>query len=262
MRQVLGNRGRRLTILVVALFATAGGIAYATIPDSGGVYTACMLKGVGTIRLIDPSASSGSLLSHCSVFETQVNWNRTGPKGDAGVSPTVAQLSAGDSNCPAGGAAITDAAGATAYVCSGQNGTDGQSFSGAFTSPNGQYSLNVTDGGVEIVGPNSTITVSGSSGVTIASNGTVTVKADHNVNVQSGDTVTVKSGSTLSVQGDGSVTVQSAGHLALNGGGTVGINEGATCIPAARKGDLIEGTATGASVFGDILTGSPIVCIG
>ena len=38
-----------------ALFAVAGGIAYATIPDSGNVYTGCMLKNIGTVRLIDPS---------------------------------------------------------------------------------------------------------------------------------------------------------------------------------------------------------------
>ena len=31
------------------------GIAYATIPGAGAVYTACMLKNVGTVRLIDPS---------------------------------------------------------------------------------------------------------------------------------------------------------------------------------------------------------------
>ncbi len=40
--------GADLTILVVALSATAGGIAYATIPDGGNVYTGCMLKNVGT----------------------------------------------------------------------------------------------------------------------------------------------------------------------------------------------------------------------
>ena len=43
--------------------------------------------------------------------------------------------------------AITDAAGHTAYVCSGQNGADGQPFSGTVSSPNGLYALSVTDDG-------------------------------------------------------------------------------------------------------------------
>src|SRR3954452_22519821 len=99
MRQIFGRRGARITILAVVLFALAGGIAYATIPDSGGVYTACMLKNVGTIRLIDPSLPSSNLLSHCTSLETQITWNQRGQRGDSGApgpngtSPTVAQLS-------------------------------------------------------------------------------------------------------------------------------------------------------------------------
>ena len=33
----------------------AGSVAWAAIPGDGGVYTACMLKNVGTVRLIDKS---------------------------------------------------------------------------------------------------------------------------------------------------------------------------------------------------------------
>ncbi len=49
------NRKRLLTAAIGALVAVAidGGVAYATIPGPGNVYSACMLKGVGTIRLID-----------------------------------------------------------------------------------------------------------------------------------------------------------------------------------------------------------------
>lgn len=170
---------RRKGVLVLvgaAALLSVAGVAYATIPDSAGVYTACKLNGVGTSRLIDPSGPSHSLLSRCTAFETQITWKQQGQKGDAGapgkngVSPTVAQLSAGDSHCPAGGAAITDATGTTAYVCSGQNGLngqngkdgkDGQPFAGTFTSPNGQFSLTVADGGVEIVGPGTSISLDG-----------------------------------------------------------------------------------------------------
>ena len=55
MRRMIGRRSRRLVLVTLTLLALAAGIAYATIPDGGKVYTACMLNGVGTIRLIDPS---------------------------------------------------------------------------------------------------------------------------------------------------------------------------------------------------------------
>ena len=119
-------RGKGVLALVgvLALLAVAG-VAYATIPDGGGVYTACRLNGIGRSSGPrpggSPSGPSTSLLSHCTSFETQITWNQ---KGQNGVSPTVAQLSPGDSHCPAGGAAITDGAGTTAYVCSGQNGSE------------------------------------------------------------------------------------------------------------------------------------------
>ena len=53
MRNLLHHRGLRLAGLVAAGIAAASGIAYATIPDANKVYTACMLKNLGTIRLID-----------------------------------------------------------------------------------------------------------------------------------------------------------------------------------------------------------------
>ena len=108
-----------------------------------------------------------------------------------GASPTVAQLSSGDSHCPAGGAAITDAHGTTAYVCNGQNGKDGQPFAGTFTSPNGQFSLSVADNGVQIVGPDSKISLPGSGGVTVTSTGTVSVTGDQLDTVADNESIAV-----------------------------------------------------------------------
>jgi len=85
MRSLWGRRPRRLIVIAAALFAAAGGIAYATIPGSGGVYTACMLRNIGTIRLIDTSSSSNR--GRCTRSETQISWNQqgqTGPLGPAG----------------------------------------------------------------------------------------------------------------------------------------------------------------------------------
>ena len=193
----------RLGAIAVSLLALSGGIAYATIPDGGNVYTACMLKNVGTVRLIDPTLPSSNLLSHCTALETQISWNQQGQKGEPGapgvagkngadgangISPSVTQLPVGDSNCPNGGAAITDASHSTAYVCSGQDGrdgTDGQSFTGSFTSPNGAFSINVSDTG---------ITLSRGSGPSI-------VITANDINVHSTGTAEIESSGTMTIKG-------------------------------------------------------------
>ena len=89
-RRAVGLAGTVAVLLAVA------GVAYATIPDSGKVYTACMLNKDGTIRLIDPSLASNNAMSHCTSRETQISWNQqgqpcaagtagaTGPQGPAG----------------------------------------------------------------------------------------------------------------------------------------------------------------------------------
>ncbi len=78
------SRWTRLAVISVVLLAGAAGIAYATIPDANNVYTACMVKNVGTVRLIDPSLPGSSFLSHCSSWEKQVSWNGQGAAGPAG----------------------------------------------------------------------------------------------------------------------------------------------------------------------------------
>jgi len=207
--------GRRSALLVVGaiVLLVAAGVAYATIPDGNGVYTACRLNGVGTIRLIDPSGPSSSLLSHCTKLETEVSWNQVGQKGDTGapgVSPTVTSVAVGDSHCPAGGAAITDAAGSTAYVCSGQ-------FTGTLTSPNGDFSLRITDGGVEITGPDAKVSLPSSGGVSVTSTKslvlqgdrveTVTVGHDRTENIGNDETISVGHDRTETVDHDQTVTV-------------------------------------------------------
>jgi Collagen triple helix repeat (20 copies) len=110
MNAFFGRQGRRVSLLVVAGIAVAGGVAYATIPSSGNVYTACELNHIGTIRLIDPTLPSSSFMSHCTALETQVSWNQTGqpgpvgpqgPKGDTGAAgPAGAQGPAGNDGAP------------------------------------------------------------------------------------------------------------------------------------------------------------------
>src|SRR3977135_3180343 len=86
MRGFIGRLGWRFALSAAATLAVAGGIAYAAIPDAGtSTYHACMLKNVGTIRLIDPSLATNSLLQHCTALETEISFSQKGTKGDAGT---------------------------------------------------------------------------------------------------------------------------------------------------------------------------------
>ena len=304
MNSFLGPLGRRVALAAVALFAVIGGIAYAAIPDAGtGTYHACMLKNVGTIRIIDPAKQSCS-----ATLETEITFNQKGQKGDTGAqgtqgqagvngtSPTVAQLAAGNVNCPAGGAAITDAAGTTAYVCSGVNGEDGADgapFSGTFTSPNGQYTISVSDTGISLESPGATVHVVG-TGIDLATSGALNVNAGTTIELSSASGTALASGSSFSVDAGGAFSVdaggafalagnsfavesgtsfalQTAGPFAVSAGGTaalqsaagfsvagtvVNINRGTTCARAARLGDSVDPVAN------KILTGAVDVCIG
>jgi hypothetical protein len=86
-RLILVVRRRRFALTaagVLTVAALVGGVAYATIPNSEKVFTACMLKNVGTIRLIDPSLPPSSPMQHCTSLEAQVSWNQQGQPGSAG----------------------------------------------------------------------------------------------------------------------------------------------------------------------------------
>ncbi len=94
------TRTRLVLLVVAAAVVTMGGIGYAAIPDGNGVFTACRLNGVGTIRLIDPTATpASSLLNHCTGLETKISWNQGGPSGSQG--PTGDKGATGDKG-PAG----------------------------------------------------------------------------------------------------------------------------------------------------------------
>lgn len=182
----------------LAASALAGGVALAAIPDGGGVISGCYLKVGGILRVIDTSKNEKCLNS----FEVPISWNQKGLRGDPGangvngvngtngVSPKVTQLDAGNANCPAGGAAITDANGSTAYVCGGANGrdgtnghdgtngrdgVDGQSFTGSFTSPNGQFSISVSDSGIVLGQPGGTFIQITGNDLTERSTGTASI---------------------------------------------------------------------------------------
>jgi hypothetical protein len=136
--------------------ALAGGIAYATIPDANKVFTACMLKGVGTIRLVDKSLPSTNLMSRCTDKETEISWNQAGQPGAVGPQGLKGEAGAPGTNGTDGtpGADGKDGANGTP----GTDGKDGVSVTSA-VEPAG---ANCADGGSKFTAAN---------GVTYACNG-------------------------------------------------------------------------------------------
>jgi hypothetical protein len=210
------------------IVATAGAVASATIPGDGNVYGACMLKNVGTIRLIDPSLPSSNLMSRCSSLETQVSWNQRGEPGIAGAVGTK-----GDKGDP------------------GAQGPPGV-FTGTLTSPNGAYSISVTDAGIVLRAPGATARLVGNdialdssssttiqagtsfglvtgTGLSLASGGNTTLQAANNLAARSGSDaslvvgrdLTVAVSDTTTLQGGGNVTVESGSGATLRGGSGV-----------------------------------------
>src|SRR5919201_3934984 len=62
-------------------------------------------------------------------------------------------------------------------------------FSGTFTSPNGAYSISVTDAGIVLSGPDSAVRLTGSS-VAVESAGTITLQAGSTIASTSGSATT------------------------------------------------------------------------
>jgi hypothetical protein len=122
----IGRRTLTIVVAAVAAAIAATAIATAAIPDSNKTFNACMLKGVGTIRLIDPSLPQKNLTSHCSKLEEQVNWNGQGQPGTPGAK--------GDTGAtgPQGPAGKDGATGPT-----GPAGADGKAGAAGATGPQG-----------------------------------------------------------------------------------------------------------------------------
>src|SRR5579862_8663149 len=77
---------RRRGLLIaaaIAVLAIGAGVAYATIPDSGGTIHGCYDNKSGQLRVIDPSAGGA-----CTNKETSLSWSQTGPQGPPGQNGT------------------------------------------------------------------------------------------------------------------------------------------------------------------------------
>jgi hypothetical protein len=82
-----------MAVAMVALFAALGGTSYAvisssTVPDSLGVFHACVNRSSGAIRIVTkPSACQKAVKhgKHKTLGELAVAWSQTGPAGNPGV---------------------------------------------------------------------------------------------------------------------------------------------------------------------------------
>jgi hypothetical protein len=83
---------KRLLAVLLAGAAIAGGVAYASIPDSGGVIHACYRSDSGAVRLIDAPDET------CLDGEIAVQWNVRGEAGPPGPAGPAGPAGAGSLN--------------------------------------------------------------------------------------------------------------------------------------------------------------------
>jgi hypothetical protein len=88
------KHSKKLVMVVAGAVAalTLGSLAFAAIPDAGGVIHGCYDKASGHLRVTD---SDTNLPKTCTSKEAALDWNQQGPKGDRG--PSNAYTKAGSS---------------------------------------------------------------------------------------------------------------------------------------------------------------------
>jgi hypothetical protein len=105
----MARRRWAVAITVAASLTVAAGVAYATIPDAGGVVHGCYNQGSnpsGQLRVIDTDAGA-----KCSKNERTLDWNYKGPKGDKGDTGATGATGPTGPQGPAGPAGPTGATG-------------------------------------------------------------------------------------------------------------------------------------------------------
>lgn len=121
----------RLAAAVIGglVMAAVGGVAWATIPDSGGVIHGCVQRASGQLRVLDHSSGS------CRRDEVALNWNQQGlqgvqgaqgpqgPQGDQGPSGAATRFITRFVSLPSGGSA------ARVFCLPGEKVTGGGGYS-------------------------------------------------------------------------------------------------------------------------------------
>jgi hypothetical protein len=156
------RKARLAVVAGVCGIVLGAGVAYAAIPDGGGVFHACYKTNGGSVRLVNSATD-------CNSSESATQWSQTGPQGPQGPA--------------------------------GPQGDPGV-FSGAFESPNHMYKLEVTDSGIAMTGPMGKILLGndGIEVTSQGLNGVVLKSPGAEVGV-TGPTVTVNGSATVNVTG-------------------------------------------------------------
>jgi hypothetical protein len=95
-------------------------------------------------------------------------------------------------------------------------------FSGTFASPNGAYAISVTDAGIVLSGPGSSVKLTGSS-VSFDSSGSITLRAGSTIASSSGAGTAVQAGTNLAVTTGTDVTVAAGSTATLQAVGATHI---------------------------------------
>ena len=152
------NRTAKLAIGVLgAIVLVLGGVAaYAAIPSSTGVFTACMTKSSGTIRLVEATET-------CRSSEQKVSWNQAGQPGTPGQD--------GQDGAP--GEDGQDGAPGT----NGTNGVSGYSMNSRFAIASDHIGLGSYT--VSIFCPNARVALGGGGRARLLNGDRVVIQASH-----------------------------------------------------------------------------------
>jgi hypothetical protein len=149
---------RPLITVVLGLLIAAGVLAGRAAYGANGEKTihACLKPASGRLYLIGPQTKR----SKCKPNDVPIEWNVEGPAGPPGAAGATGPAG------PPGQAGQPGPAGATGSAGPpGQPGPAGPpgAFSGHFASPNGSYSIDVTDQGIVLKGPGGTVKIDNGS---------------------------------------------------------------------------------------------------
>jgi hypothetical protein len=215
--------------LALVLAMSGGAIAATGRFSSGGKLQACV-NGEGGLRLLKPG-------KHCTRGQQAIGWNQEGPAGARGAT--------GATGAP-GSPGATGAQGPA-----GANGAPGPAGSATqLTSPNGRFTVAVTNAGITLSGPEAVVNLTASD---------LTMSAGLTTSLTSGTTTTLTTGTSMSLTAGGPLALTTGGNFNLASEGEadlaahtviLGGDSGSGCRPAARKFDSVSGASisTGSSI--------------
>jgi hypothetical protein len=231
-----------LAVLFIVTRASAG---------DGAVIYGCAQKNNGNLRVVAEG-------ENCRPSEHPISWNQEGPQGPPGQNGADGQNGQDGADGQDG--------------VDGQNGADGQDgqdgadgvFTGTFTSPNGQFSLIVTDAGIVLSGPSGSLTLDAAS-ISLDGGGLVSINGD-TLELRSDSASSLVSGASLDINVGTSLNIDASSNANLNAGASTNIQSGSTTnvdgsvvslnCPAGGPGVARVGDAVGPTT---ILTGSTTV---